>query len=95
MIKRQLQEVLVKRLSDRKAVILLGPRQVGKSTLYQILEKEFTAPVIWWSGDESDVRNFLKEPTSTKLKSHIGDAKTVVIDEAQRIENIGVCIKLI
>jgi uncharacterized protein len=95
MIKRQLQEVLVKRLSDRKAVILLGPRQVGKSTLYQILEKEFTAPVIWWSGDESDVRNFLKEPTSTKLKSLIGDAKTIVIDEAQRIENIGVCIKLI
>lgn len=95
MIKRQLQEVLVKKLSDRKALILLGPRQVGKSTLYQILEKQFTAPVIWWSGDESDVRNFLKEPTSTKLKSLIGDAKTVVIDEAQRIENIGVCIKLI
>ncbi|HRF25127.1 MAG TPA: AAA family ATPase, partial [Chitinophagaceae bacterium] len=44
---------------------------------------------------ETDVRAFLEKPTSTLLKSLIGKNKTVIIDEAQRIENIGLCIKLI
>lgn len=49
MIKRLLQEVLVERLSDHKAIILLGPRRVGKSTLYQILEKQFTTFECKWN----------------------------------------------
>src|SRR5690606_6271522 len=47
------------------------------------------------NGDEADVRTLLENPTSTKLKAIIGKAKTWVIDEAQRIENIGLCMKLV
>jgi hypothetical protein len=95
MIERQLLKQILKRLSDKKAVILLGPRQVGKSTLLQLMSNALPKPIAWWDGDESDIRAMLQQPTSAKLKTFIGNNKTVVIDEAQRIENIGVCLKLI
>lgn len=61
----------------------------------QLLQNHLKQPVAWWNGDEADIRSFLEAPTSTRLKSLIGNHKTLVIDEAQRIENIGLCIKLI
>ena len=73
----------------------MGPRQVGKSTLLQLMQDKLKPPVVWWNGDEADVRSFLERPTSNRLRSLIGKNKTLVIDEAQRIENIGLCIKLI
>lgn len=95
MIERQLLKQILKRLSDKKAIILLGPRQVGKSTLMQMMSTALPKPIVWWDGDEADIRVMLQQPTSAKLKTFIGNNKTVVIDEAQRIENIGVCLKLI
>jgi len=95
MIKRAVGDIISNRLADNKAIILLGPRQAGKSTLLQIMQPRLKQPVAWWNGDETDIRNLLEQPTSTKLKSLIGQNKTLVIDEAQRIENIGLCIKLI
>lgn len=95
MIGRSIEQILLKRLKDSKAIILLGPRQSGKSTLVQLIQSKFNQPVAWWNGDETDIRTLLEHPTSTKLKSLIGKNKTVIIDEAQRIENIGICIKLI
>ena len=95
MIKRGLEESITKKLKDNKSIILLGPRQAGKSTLLQLLQSQFKQPIAWWNGDETDIRSLLEKPSSTQLKSLIGKNKTVVIDEAQRIENIGICIKLI
>lgn len=95
MIKRSLENAIAARLKDHKAIILLGPRQTGKSTFIQLIQAQLKQPVAWWNGDETDIRSLLEKPTSTKLKSLIGNNKTVVIDEAQRIENIGLCIKLI
>jgi len=72
---------------------MLGPRQVGKTTL---LQNEFrNEKTLWLNGDEVDVRTQLSNTTSTALKSLIGDAKRVIIDEAQRIENIGLTLKLL
>jgi hypothetical protein len=95
MIKRAVEDIIIKRLKDKKAIILIGPRQAGKSTLLQLMQAQLKQPVAWWNGDETDIRTLLEKPTSTKLKSLIGHNKTLVIDEAQRIENIGLCIKLI
>ncbi|MGB3155787.1 MAG: ATP-binding protein [Chitinophagaceae bacterium] len=95
MIKRAVEDIISNRLTDNKAIILLGPRQAGKSTLLQLMQPRLKQPVAWWNGDETDIRILLEQPTSTKLLSLIGQSKTVVIDEAQRIENIGLCIKLI
>jgi len=95
MIERILSKQIEKRLDDNKAIILIGPRQAGKTTLTRWLVPKMNPPVLWWNGDETDIRSMLADPTSTRLKQLIGSAKTVVIDEAQRIENIGICIKLI
>lgn len=95
LIKRQVQSLILPKLNDPKAIILLGPRQAGKSTLLQHIETSLQKPVAWWNGDESDIRILLEKPTSTQINTLIGDAKTLIIDEAQRIENIGLCIKLI
>ncbi|MCH7398547.1 ATP-binding protein [Belliella sp. DSM 107340] len=94
-INREIQIKLNKRIADGKAIIVFGPRQVGKSTLLKNLNSQFEVPVLWWNGDDADVREMLSNTSSTKLRTLIGKSKTIVIDEAQRIENIGVCIKII
>ena len=68
-------------------------RQVGKTTLVKKIATEVGLPVSWLSGDEPDVRLALGNTTSTQFKNLIGQAKIVVIDEAQRIENIGLTLK--
>ncbi len=95
MISRIISNSIKKHLKDEKAIILLGPRQVGKSTLLQQLSPTFLSPVTWWNGDDADIRSILTNTTSTALRSLLGKTKTLVIDEAQRIDNIGISIKLI
>jgi predicted AAA+ superfamily ATPase len=56
--------------------------------------QEQNLPTLWMSGDEPDIRLALTNITSTQLRGLVGQAKIVVIDEAQRIENIGLTIKL-
>ncbi|MFF5382822.1 ATP-binding protein [Pedobacter suwonensis] len=94
MISRAIADSIQKRLKDEKAIILLGPRQVGKSTLLQQLLSKFTKPVMWWNGDDADIRTILSNTTATSLRSLLGKSRTLIIDEAQRIENIGLSIKL-
>ena len=94
MISRQIKSAFLAKLKDEKAIILLGPRQVGKSTLLTQMTDAFDKPVLWMNGDDADVRSLLATPTSTALKALIGNARTWIIDEAQRIENIGLCLKL-
>ncbi|MCK5077940.1 MAG: ATP-binding protein, partial [Calditrichia bacterium] len=54
-----------------------------------------TDKILWMNGDESDIRQLLSQPNSTQLKAIIGSSKFVIIDEAQRVENIGITLKLI
>lgn len=96
-IKRDLFDV-IKAISNKgKVIVLIGPRQVGKTTLFKqlIAENQTNKNSQFWNCDESDIRNFLTDTTSTKLKSLIGNSKFIVIDEAQRVKNIGLTLKLI
>ncbi|HHN47755.1 MAG TPA: ATP-binding protein [Bacteroidales bacterium] len=95
MISRHIKKLIDKRISDNKVIIVLGPRQAGKTTLIKNFAAHHLENFLWWNGDESDIRQMLKNPTSTMLRSMIGKHKYLIIDEAQRIENIGLCIKLI
>ncbi|WP_396182669.1 ATP-binding protein [Flavobacterium sp.] len=93
-IQRELIETLQLNLIKHKVILLFGARQTGKTTL---LKKLLTSDddVLWLNGDESDVRLMLQNQTSAGLRAFIGAKKTVIIDEAQRIEDIGLTIKLI
>lgn len=94
MITRALTGRIMAELNDGKAVIILGPRQVGKTTLLKDLFGNDSG-TLFLSGDEQDVRQLFQNITSTRLKAVIGDKQTLIIDEAQRIDDIGLKLKLI
>ncbi len=90
-ILQRIREVLFK----GKTIIILGPRQSGKTTLLEMLAAEIKEKVLLLDCDEPDIRKELTESTSTQLKARIGNARMVMIDEAQRVKNIGITLKLI
>ena len=94
MIGRLLRDLIEKRLYRNKAIIVVGPRQVGKTTLLRMLVSDTQRKVLMWNCDEPDVRRRLSEPTSTELRAEIGDADLLLIDEAQRVKDIGITLKL-
>ena len=81
-------------MASGKAVILLGARQVGKTTLANALFSP-RPDTLWLSGDEPDVRALFENINSARWKAIIGDASVVVFDEAQRIPDIGMKLKLV
>lgn len=94
MIHRSLEKMLSLKLFQRKAILIMGPRQVGKTTLLKMLFPN-EAEVLWLNGDEMDVQNLFGTLSADRFKAIIGLKKIVIIDEAQRIENIGLRLKLI
>lgn len=86
------QAVLAK---DSQAVIIYGPRQAGKTTLIKALITELGGGVEYFTGDDLRVQEVFGRPDLSLLKRAIGLARLVVIDEAQRIENIGLSMKLL
>jgi predicted AAA+ superfamily ATPase len=94
MISRLLAKTIKKRLFTGKAIIILGSRQVGKTTLLQKLTNRLEN-VLWLNADEPDVQTMFANPSSTLLATEFAKAKIIVIDEAQRIRDIGIKLKLI
>ena len=94
-IKRILHSELSKRVDWKKVIILLGPRQVGKTTLVEELASQLGHDYLLLTGDEFQTVEFLSNPNFEFLKSFIGKHKVIVIDEAQRIPEIGLTLKLI
>jgi predicted AAA+ superfamily ATPase len=95
MIERALQFRLEAALFKGKVIILYGARQVGKTTLIRALQKKFPeADALYLNCDEPDIRALLTDVTSTALKAIIGRKKIIFIDEAQRVKNIGITLKL-
>lgn len=96
-IERDLKAVLDSKIGKGKVLLLIGPRQVGKTTLLKNILTSISSEkkVQFWNCDESDVRQFLSEANSAKLKSFVGNSDFIVIDEAQRVKDIGLTIKLL
>ncbi len=94
MIQRKLEIVIKKRLDGKKAIIILGPRQSGKTTLIEnILSKKGNYLLL--DCDDPVTREQLKNANTEKLKQIVGSNKIVFIDEAQRVKNIGLSLKII
>jgi len=81
-------------LFQGKAIIIMGARQVGKTTLVRESCKN-RDHVLWLDADDPDILALFDNPTSTRLKAMVADYKILVIDEAQRIKDIGIKLKLI
>jgi predicted AAA+ superfamily ATPase len=81
-------------LFNRKAIVLIGARQVGKTTL---LEQLFAneSDLLWLNADETHVRQRLEVHNIEALKAVVGSYKLLIIDEVQRIKNAGILLKLL
>ncbi|MCU0425753.1 MAG: ATP-binding protein [Candidatus Kapabacteria bacterium] len=102
MIPRTLHQRITTTLAasgKKKILLLFGPRQVGKTTLLRTLAEErvesrSSASYLWLNADEPDIRTLLDGASSTELKKLCAAHTLVIIDEAQRVPNIGLTLKL-
>lgn len=101
LIKRQLQETICERMFKGKAIILIGARQVGKTTLFQqILEEKSLSVsrehVLTLDCDDMEIRSLLENSNNLgRLRQLVADNSIIVIDEAQRVNGVGLILKMI
>lgn len=82
-------------LTPGKVIVIYGPRRTGKTTLLNRFLDETSEKYTFVSGEDITVQNYLGSQSIEKLKSFVGESRLLVIDEAQRIDKIGVNLKLI
>lgn len=95
MIKRLQMSYAMERLFKGKAFIIYGPRQAGKTTFSEMLLDEIGKKVLRLNGDDSDTRELLAQPNATLLKGMLAGHDVLFIDEAQRIPDVGLAIKIV
>ncbi len=95
-IDRWLEKIIKQNLFQGKIIVVYGARQVGKTTLVRKIADDTNEPYGYLNCDEMDVLSALQNAnTSESLRQLMGVYKLVIIDEAQRVKNIGLKLKLI
>lgn len=79
----------------QKTVIVYGPRRCGKTTLLKKMLEKVKEEYLFVNGEDITIQDYLSSQSIEKLKRFIGNRKLLVIDEAQKVKNIGLNIKLI
>lgn len=96
MIHRILQKRLENRIDYKKALIIFGPRQVGKTTLAKAFANNLKEEFEYFNGDSAITKSLWKVENIEALKQSFGKKKVVILDEAQMIEQVGlICKQLI
>jgi len=93
MYQRILENTVKGKIGSGKAIIIVGARQVGKTTLIKNLLQE--KKYLFLDADDPTIRQLLSSPNTEQIRTILGDYKIVFIDEAQRIEGIGLTLKII
>ena len=94
MIKRMIEPLIRQDFGKGKVVLVLGARQVGKTTLLQQLSAGVQKSIML-NCDNADDLALLANPTTTSLAALVGDADMLLIDEAQRVDGIGLVLKML
>lgn len=96
MIERTITPLIRSHLGRGRIIVLYGPRRVGKTTVArQLLAEVPSGEQLYLNCDEMVTADALKPTSLAALERVIGQAKRIVIDEAQRVENIGLTLKLL
>jgi len=92
-IARTVGQKVDSRFFKGKTIVIIGARQTGKSTMIrQVLAER--PPHLFLDGDDPLVRSTLENISFSELEQLVGQAKIVFVDEAQRIPNIGLTLKM-
>jgi len=92
---RTIQPAIEESLFKGKVIVLYGARQVGKTTLIRQIQEKYASISRYLNCDEPDIRSALSERTSTELRFLLANNTLIFIDEAQRVRNIGLTLKLL
>ena len=92
---RAIQPAVEAALFKGKVIVIYGARQVGKTTLVKEILGRYPDRGLYLNCDEPDIRGALTNRTSTELRALIGRRSLIVIDEAQRVRDIGLTLKLL
>ena len=93
-IKRVVQENILKKIKPGKVVVLVGARRTGKTVLLKEIMKAVNEPNLMLSGEDYRTSEMLSNKGIVEYKQLLGDKRFLIIDEAQKIENIGRKLKL-
>lgn len=94
-IKQRQLENLKNLLKPGKVVVIYGARRTGKTTLLNEYLKTEPGPYLLVSGEDIIIQGYLSSQSIEKLKAFVGNNRLLVIDEAQKVQNIGINLKLI
>lgn len=91
-IEKQLKQAIN---GERKVIIIYGPRQAGKTTLIKLLTSKISGEIQFFTGDDLHTQDLFSKNDLEALRRATAGIDILVIDEAQRIENIGLSLKLL
>ncbi len=86
---------LLKLIAPQKAIVIYGPRRCGKTTLITEMLSRVQEKSLLVTGEDITVQEYLSSRSIQKLNSFVGDTRFLVIDEAQKVKDIGLNIKLL
>ena len=94
MITRKIESVILESLVPGKVVILLGARRTGKTVLLKKIVSMISEPSIFFNGEDFEVQRLLENRSIANYERILGTTKLLVIDEAQKVPEIGKILKL-
>ncbi len=93
-VQRNIAKIILKKLVPNKVIVILGARRTGKTVLLLELLKKFKEPHILLNGEDIITYELLSRKSVVNYKNLLGDARLLIIDEAQKINEIGKILKL-
>ena len=94
-INRELADVIASKLFTNNVIVLYGQRQVGKTTLVKHLLEGFGESGLYWNCEDPEIHSLLSSFQMEKIFQYFKGKRVVVLDEAQRIPQIGALLKLL
>lgn len=95
MINRKIEKNIVENLFKGKVIIIYGARQVGKTTLVKKIADDYKGQSSYFNCDLISVQDALSILEANRIKNFLGDHNIIILDEAQRIKNIRLILKIL
>lgn len=93
-LKRSIEPLIKEYLLPNKVLVLLGPRRVGKTVLLRQILSEITEPFLLLNGEDLNTKELFNRRSLPNFLQLLDGKKLLVIDEAQKIPDIGHALKL-